>query len=293
MPPPKPHPGPSNEVTEVQLTSAIEQVQWTRRAAVAGARVGLEVFTRFVGNGAPLVTRLFDASGKTFGPYQDRLLNNRLSTVVTVPDGARDTLMAEVRLPDHGLQQDSEALLLFPPVEVRNAQWSQPEARRGDVLTLTTEVTGAPDGTRAEIAILEHDSDGAHDPITRFPAFVKQGRVEAEWAFEYHPDTDDVPTAGELETPYSHPEYFFRVEVLGIEAESPLLQFKDWVEVVLVDQRGQPVPDARYDVEFADGSTSSGTLDAEGRAVVRDVPPGPVVVRFAQKTPPSKAKAIG
>jgi hypothetical protein len=55
---------------------------------------------------------------------------------------------------------------------------------------------------------------------------------------------------------------------------------KTWVEIELVDQDGEPVPDARYLLELADGSTRTGKLDGSGRAQVRDIDPGTARVTF-------------
>ncbi|NBB85884.1 MAG: hypothetical protein GVY12_06645 [Bacteroidetes bacterium] len=276
------HQGQTNEIHQITLPSAIEQVQWADLRAAPGGTVGLEVSTRYVGNGSTLQIKLTDHQGTTHGTFKDQLYGNRLTAEIQVPAKAREALYAEVKFPKHGLKQKSPALLLTPPVEVKNATWSQDEARRGDVLTLSADVEGVPDGTEAEITIFEHDTDGAHDPITRFPTLVEKERVEAEWEYEYHEDTDDVPTDDEAEQGYRPPEYFFRVDVEGVAAESDLLIFKDWIGIELLDIRGRPVPGRDYVLHTPDGTKHKGTLDDNGRAKVEDVPPGPYRVEFPE-----------
>ena len=272
---PTPHNAPTGEVTTVTLQSSVEAVAWTAGEAAPGGEVGLEVRTQFVGRGARLEVTLTDGDGQRFGPFTDALYADRFRTRLTVPVGATGVLVAEAKLPRHGVQATSPPLLLTPRVQVADAEWSASEARRGDVLTLTASVRGAADGTPARLSIWEHDADGAHDPITEIAAEVQGEQVEAEWAYEYHEDTDGIATDEEAERGYAPPEYFFRCEVLGVTAESGLLTFKDWFEIVLRDRSGAPMAGERYRVTFADGSVREGTLNADGVARFEDAPPGP------------------
>jgi hypothetical protein len=183
-------------------------------------------------------------------------------------------------LKKHGLKEKSEEMEIIPPIEITNAKWSQPEARRGDVLKLTADVSGAQDGTEALIEIYEHDADGAHDFITKLSVLVENKKVEVEWEYEYHEDTDDIPTKEETEKGYNPPEYFFKVIIYGQEAKSGLLKFKDWVELELVDEDGQPVGDQAFIVYMADGSQKKGNLDEDGYTRLEDVPPGPIRIEY-------------
>jgi hypothetical protein len=106
-------------------------------------------------------------------------------------------------------------------------------------------VKGVPDGVEANIEIWEHDADGAHEFITKFPVQVKDKKIEAEWEYEYHEDTNDIPTHEDLQPvgeKYHAPQYFFRAKVAEVVAESELLQFKDWIELKLNDDAGNPIP---------------------------------------------------
>ena len=79
------------------------------------------------------------------------------------------------------------------------------------------------------------------------------------------------------------------------EAKSNLLYFRDHVEITLVDPDGTPFPDEPYTLELPDGSLREGTLDEEGKATERDVPPGRVLVRFPRLAEggPQGAEAAG
>jgi hypothetical protein len=274
------HQSPTDQIKKVQLPSAIQCVLWTVRRAAPGGSIGLEIYTQFVGNGSKIEIELSDQNGKTFGKYAEKISGNRFWTQIKVPAEAKQALYANVKLPKHGLQMKSNPLILLPPIEITNAKWDKKEARRGDILKLTADVKGVQDGTEGEIEIWEHDSDGAHDFITKFPMFVKNKKVEADWEYEYHEDTDEIPTAEETEKGYNPPEYFFRVRIGEVFTDSGLLTFKDEIEITLKDQDGKRVPDEKYVLYLPDGSTRNGTLDSRGYAKEERVPPGKIRIEF-------------
>ncbi len=274
--------GPTDEVKKTELASIIQSVLWTEQRAPHGGDVGLEVITQFVGNNSEMKIELVDQSGKTLGKYKEKMCGNRFWAKIKVPDDAKDTLVANVKLPKHGLEATSNPLLVLPPIEITNLKWDKKEARRGDTLKLTADIKGAQEGAEAEIEIWEHDADEAHDFITIIPVVVKDKKVETVWEFEYHEDTDDVPEEGESEKGYFPPEYFFRVKVGGISEDSELLEFKDWIEIELLDEFGSPIPEAEYVVRLADETEIEGKLDKNGYARVEDVVPGPYWIHFPE-----------
>lgn len=167
-----------------------------------------------------------------------------------------------------------------PKIEITNAKWDKQEARRGDVLKLTADVKGVKDNTEVQIEIWEHDADGNHDLIEKFSALVKNRKVEAEWEFKYGTDTDEIPTAEESDKGYNQPEHFFRVKIDDHFGESGLLKFKDWIEIELVDEEGDPVADEDYILHLPDGQERKGKLNSNGYAKEEDVPPGKIFVEF-------------
>ncbi|APR80245.1 Hypothetical protein A7982_05592 [Minicystis rosea] len=55
---------------------------------------------------------------------------------------------------------------------------------------------------------------------------------------------------------------------------------KTWIEIVLRDMTGNPVPWAPYRIKLTDGTIEEGLLDAEGRAYFGDLDPGNCLVSF-------------
>jgi len=275
------HQGPTDQVEEIKLSSAIQRVLWTDRMVAAGGEAGLEIITQFVGSNSEMKIELVDQSGQSFGKFKDKISANRFWTQIRIPEKAKNALFALVKLPKHGLERKSPPLIVLPPIEITNVKWDKTEARRGDILKLTADIDEVPDDTEAEIEIWEHDEDSAHDLITKFPVKVKDNKVELEWEYEYHEDTDDIPTAEESEKGYNPPEYFFRVIVAGVSADSDRLEFKDYIEIELVDQEtGESFADEEYVLILPDGTERRGNLDEYGRAKEEDIPPGRCRVEF-------------
>ncbi len=274
------HKGKTNKVNEVKLESSVDRVVWTTSAASVGANAGLEIDTHFVGNGSDIKIELKDGSGKSVGNLSKKISGNKLWVQVKIPDNAKNSLVAKVKLPKHSAELQSNPLIVLPPVGIKNLKWDKKEARRGDILTMTADVETVPDGTEAEIEIWEHDADEVHDLITTIPVEVKGKKIECKWEYEYHEDTDDIPTDEETEKGYNPPEYFFKVKVLGNQEDSEILQFKDWVEINLNDRLGNSMKNLDYVIKLPDGSEKKGKLDANGYAKIEDIPPGKFTIEF-------------
>ncbi len=270
----KTYQGQTDKIKKIELDSLIEQITWSAPHAAIGSKVSLEVFTHFVGNNSEIKIELTDKSGKTIETVTGKIIGNHYWKQIVVPEKAKDELYAEVKLPKLGLSKKSNRLYVYPAIQIKNCKWDKKEARRGDVLKLTADIINAYEGIEAEIQIWEHDSDGAHDFITKFPAVVKNKKIEAEWEYEYLEDTDDIPTKEESEKGYNPPEYFFRVVVAGVSADSGLLPFKDWVEIQITDRMGNPLKNENYVLHLPDGSEKKGKLDENGYAKVEGIPPG-------------------
>lgn len=55
---------------------------------------------------------------------------------------------------------------------------------------------------------------------------------------------------------------------------------KHWIEIALVDEKGAPVPDVRYNIRLPDGTEQTGNLDSRGLARVDGIDPGSCRVTF-------------
>jgi hypothetical protein len=272
---------PTDQVHVITLPSEITHALWRRESASVDEKVNLEVCTHFVGNGSEILITIKDKTGNTIEEIDGLVNDDYFSSSIVVPGNAEDELVFTADLPKHNLSMDSDTLRLIPPRIITNARWGQEAARRGDIVKLMADTEGISDETEVMVSIYEHDQDGEHDFITKFPIMVKQNKIEAEWEYEYHEDTDEISTQEELDEyggKYNPPEYFFVINVDGQvffeKQESGLLRFNDRIEIELLDDSGSPVASAKYVIILADGSEIEGQLDGDGRAVIEDVPPG-------------------
>lgn len=240
-----------------------------------GDEVPLDVYTHFVGSGSKIRISIYNKSGRRLERIDGKIYANHFRTKYAVSDRAKDAIYFEAELRKHGLKQKSEEMKIIPPVKITNVQWSAQEARRGDVLQLTADVEGAPDGTEALIEVWEHDEDEAHDFITKMPTMVENKRIEISWMYQYFEDTDEIPTEEEVERGYNSPEYFFKVIIGSKEERSELLEFKDWIDIVVRDEAGQVAANYNYTLHLPDDQEKSGTTDDNGRIREEDIPPGP------------------
>ncbi|MFH1742431.1 MAG: carboxypeptidase-like regulatory domain-containing protein [bacterium] len=274
---------------KIKLDSELVYAAWRCGAAPAGGTAPLEVETSFVGNGAEIKIKGRSEKGKNLGSTEGKVRNNKFIGALDIPEDAEigDEAYFEVRLSKNGLSGESNRIPIVHPINVTNMRWSAEEARRGDVLTLSAKVTGVRDNTEGKITIFEYDRDSVHDNIVELPVTVMDKKIEIDWEYEYHEDTDEIPTDEEMDRygrSYNPPEYFFVVEIngqrFGQNQESGLLTFKDWIEIRLHDAQGNPIANARYILYLPDGQEKEGNLDGDGFAREDGIPPGRYAVEF-------------
>jgi hypothetical protein len=292
----------TDQTHKIKVDSNLIYALWRTGFARGGGATEFEVRTSFVGDGASIeVTVKGDDYGK-INKIKDKIYGNHYNGSVDIPAKIKpgESIWFEVKLPKHGLKGESNTIPAAPLIELRRMQWSKKEARRGDVLKLTAELEGVEEGAEATVVIYEYDRDGNHDKIATIPTEVKSRKVELDWEYQYHEDTDEIPTDEEMKKygkKYNPPEHFFVVVIdgqrVGGEQESGLLGFKDSVQIELKDDIGNPVSDAKYVLELPDGTQKSGNLDKDGKATEEGIVPGEVKVCFPDHGLVSQSRGTG
>lgn len=274
---------------EIKLTSSLIYAEWCSGLAFSSQTVSFEVVTSFVGNGAKIKITGKSEGGKKLGKIKDKIKNNKYIGRFEIPDDIEigDEIYFEVGLSKNGIDGESNRIPVYPAPKVSNMKWSAKEARRGDVLKLTADVGNVISGTEVLVTIYEYDRDKAHDKIAEIPAEIENEKLELLWEYEYHEDTDEIPSQEELDrygASYNPPEYFFTIKIgeteYGLEQESGILEFKDWIEITLENDIGEPVPNAEYVVRLPDGQEKRGNLDSDGKVRIDGIPPGRFNVFF-------------
>ena len=281
----------TNTEHKEKLDSKLVFCAWTDGSAFAGQKAHFEIGTCFVGQGVPVKVTGKSKKGKKLGKVSGKVKANGFRGAFDIPEDIEtgDRISFKVDLSKNGLDGESEFISVFPKVDVRNMKWSADEVHRGDVLTLKAAAYGALDGTPAKILIKEFDKDGIHDRVAEIPTIINHEKIELRWEFQYHDSTLDIPDNAELSRygrSYKAPQYFFIVKVgskeFGKAQESGLITFKDEIELFLRGQDGGPIGGEKFKLHFADGSDKEDKLGDDGRAVVKDVPPGPVTIEFPE-----------
>ncbi|MGB9598120.1 MAG: hypothetical protein ACPL7B_17670 [Candidatus Poribacteria bacterium] len=275
---------PTDSAHKIELPSSIDRAFWDRGVASIGEQVEFLVYTHFVGDGSKTKITFKNRNGRKIDEITAQVYGNRCRGRWTVSDRARNAVYYEVELKEHGIRAESEELIIVPARSITNARWSQPDARRGDILTLSADTENFPDGTEARIVIYEYDEDGAHDLITELRGIVENNRIEVEWEYEYYEDTDEIPNDQEAESGYSYPEYIFKVIIGRIEAQSDLLRFKDWIDFIMRDGTDTPVTNQEYILHLPDGQERRGRIGSDGRVIEKDIPPGPWWIEILDNT---------
>jgi uncharacterized Zn-binding protein involved in type VI secretion len=167
---------------------------------------------------------------------------------------------------------------------ITKAQWSQKDAGVGDVVKMLVETSGFDDGTKATLEIWQQDLRQSPRVIrTYHDASVQGNKVTVEWEYGYEDQPDDTTSTQEVKK-LSAPQYFFTVCIADCRAKSGMLKYRDWIEIKLKDQDGNPVANEAYVLRLSNGEVRQGKLDGNGYKKEEKVPPGEFQVEFPNLT---------
>ncbi len=172
-------------------------------------------------------------------------------------------------------------------IEIRaitEAKWSKASARDGETVQMQVSLEGIEDGTSAVFEIFERSPNSPDESLrTIEDAEVRGDKIEAEWHYEWIDDEiADSEDQRQRPKPQS-PGFYFEVSVAGMSARSGILDYKDFIEVTLVDVEDKPVPDEKFIAYLPDGQVREGTLDGNGYAKIENIPPGAWSVSFPDR----------
>ena len=163
---------------------------------------------------------------------------------------------------------------------VSNAKWSKDKANVGEKVKLAADTEGFDNGTAALMQIYMRDVKGPDVVSFTIETQVKNNKVEAEWEYIYNEKENQTTTEEQEPQAYSMPEYYFEVLIAHSKARSGLLEYKDYIEIELTDDDGQPLAGEEYIAYLANGQIRQGKLDSKGYKKIEKVPPGPWDIVF-------------
>ncbi len=210
-----------------------------------------------------------DAAGRPVGGIPFRYTNS---------DGA----VSRGRLPESGVLLRRN----IPPGttevwfrQIVEVEWSKPQAMADETVLMKVTAEGFEGGETVLLTVMERDVDRLDMPVAHVETTLAGGAAEAQWRFP-EPDPRDLEAAPGGSLRFSDPAFYFLVDIEGATGRSGLLKFRDWVEIELKDETGQPVAGADYQVLLRTGEVRTGQLDGSGRAREDDTPAGPVWISF-------------
>ncbi|MEW5993876.1 MAG: hypothetical protein AB1744_05720, partial [Candidatus Zixiibacteriota bacterium] len=167
---------------------------------------------------------------------------------------------------------------------ITKAEWSTKEAAVGDTVQLSAECAGIDDGKPATLTVYVRDYNSPDRIIKTIPTDVSGGRIEGEWKLDVVEDLLPAKESGGRAS-YSSPTFYFIASSEGCSGRSGLLRYKDWVELKLKDEEGNPIGNRPFRARLPDGQIREGKLDQNGCAKIENVPPGKVKVTFNVREP--------
>jgi hypothetical protein len=163
---------------------------------------------------------------------------------------------------------------------ITKVEWSKKVAKVGETVKLLVEIAGFESGAKTVFQIFKRSVSSADELVDTIEASSDGDKVEAEWEFRYRGDAGD-PVLGKAQSgKYANPRFYFIVDVEGRRARSGLLAITDELKIVLKDENGDPIGGEEYVVYFANGEVRRGTLDDNGEAVEKRIPPEKSRVEF-------------
>jgi uncharacterized Zn-binding protein involved in type VI secretion len=192
-------------------------------------------------------------------------------------DKSEGTLKGEIR--KTGIQQGNYEISLMA---IRGAKWSQRSAAVGDKVKLLAETVGIESGEKAILSIFIRDAYSPDHLYRILETQVKNDRIEAEWTLEIEEELLKIQEKKFESGTYYSPQFYFAVKTAECSARSRILPVKDWIEIELKDDAGNPAAGAKYQLHLSNGTIKDGTLDSNGCARVDNIPPGKIEVTFVQ-----------
>jgi len=279
-----------NEEHVVKLDSKLVAVQWKIGVAYAGQAAPFEIRTACVGNQAPVKVTGKSVKGTKLGKKSGVIRSNQFNGSFDIPEDIEpgDEIYLEVKLKKNSLDGESLPIPVRPQVTASNLKWDKDKVERGQLVEMSADVRGLAEGETAGVRVYEHDSDGAHFPVTDLEGTVRDGKLKLKWVFEYFDNTEDIPDDEEMkprDRKYQQPKYFFTVKAgtkeFGKEDQaSGLTEFEDKAVFKFIDEDGLPLADHDFTATLSDGKKQDGKTDAEGIARLTNLPPGRFEVDF-------------
>jgi hypothetical protein len=199
---------------------------------------------------------------------------------VTFSDGSSDKKLLkggraefeEAPVGKFEIEVEGYEFVFKPPGKIIKARWGTEKARCGEEVKMIVDVEDFDDGTPARFTIWEKDADGQNDRIEEIEGNVQGNKVEAVWTYSVEEAKEDLKE--DIQGGEEEPEFFFVVDIEGMEEKSQGLKFTYLLEIELKDEEGEVLEgDVDYIITFVDKTEKKGTSEG-GKITIEDAPLG-------------------
>src|SRR3990172_7165885 len=259
--------GQTGQILKIKLPSSIVSARWGENEVAAGGRVMLEVLIQWVSGGSDIEIKVMDLEGGTVETVKGKVYGDfyRIQYPVTKPNKTGG-MYFEAELKAHGLKAVGPKIKVWPPVEISGLEWADEKGKAvqnaggEQILTLRAKVKSAARDLNAAIAVFRDLGRGETRVATLGPYPVKDGKIEAKWAFKMpHAAMENLDRRESNPEPRPKPAWHFKVSCLGTTARSPDLIGEEDLRLVFESKsKGRP---KEIEIRHADGRKE--TLKAE------------------------------
>ena len=193
-----------------------------------------------------------------------------VAMTLTAPDGTQSEGTVAGQIRRDNVADGSHTIALR---SITSARWSKTSAKVGDSVKLTATTVGIDSGTPAKLDIFLRDPRHGVSLFQSIDTQVSGDKIESDWEFRVGENLTRTQQRRES-AGYQSPSYFFVASAAGIQQRSAILSYQDWMDIVLEDRQGNPIPNKRYRLHLANGEVRTGQLDRNGRSREENIPPG-------------------
>jgi hypothetical protein len=149
--------GQTDKTLRIQLQSYLLEVLWGYAECATGGVVPIEARTAYVADGSKIMITVKDMNGGTVETIKGKVYSNFFRKQYKVKPNKTGGLFFEADMRAHGLRLVSQVMKVLPPVGISGFKFEDEygnairEVEDGQDITLSADVKGLPDGTKALI----------------------------------------------------------------------------------------------------------------------------------------------
>lgn len=176
---------------------------------------------------------------------------------VTGPEEISMKGMLTGKIERHGVPEGQYEITLRA---ITAAYWSVREAREDTPVEMIVETVGFEDGAPVTLQVYERSINSPDRVIQTIGELtLESGQLHHTWDPPFGNEEEEDLSPG-----YRSPSFFFSATVGDLRERSGVLVYRDWIEIELLDEDDNPVPNEAYKLILSTGEVRTGVLSGEG-----------------------------